>query len=179
MKKIVLAISLVSLLTVSTVFGKAVQEIRGVIVDYTVNIDGGIWNRSLKNPLISYNDTTYVSIRDAMERFDRKVDWDGENEVINIMANDLNEIIVNNETAMLITQSILKENYSERINETTKYALVSMDADHIESEKIFVLYAVFDGEGYDEDKPKEIVENADIKITLSARNARTEIELLK
>ena len=78
-------------------------------------------NEELINPLISYNDTTYISIRDMANFLHRRVYWDDEKNSISLYADHDEEHynIKNPETALAIGKAILYEYFGEKINENS------------------------------------------------------------
>lgn len=55
------------------------------IVDYTINYMGTEINSELNYPLISYDNTTYMAIRDVAHLWNREVLWDVETQTIDII----------------------------------------------------------------------------------------------
>ena len=82
-------------------------------------------NEELKNPLLSYNGTTYISIRDMANFLHRKVYWSDENKSISLYADHDEEHynIKNPETALTIGKAILYEYFGDKINENSVISL--------------------------------------------------------
>ena len=78
-------------------------------------------NKELINPLLSYNDTTYISIRDMANLFHRRVYWRDKDKSISLYADHEEEHynIKNPETALAIGKAILYEYFGENINENS------------------------------------------------------------
>ena len=77
----------------------------------------------LKNPVISYQDHTYVSLRDYASFYNKDIEWDEELKEINIHDKRDEIIIHNKETGEIICKAIVNDNYAERLTDTTQYRI--------------------------------------------------------
>lgn len=122
MKKIIIISIFICFSVGLTVFANMSDIITAEIVDNKISLSGRVINDNLKNPLISYNDRTYMSVRDIAMMIARDVSWDEERESIHFIKPDhKNHLIKSEETALVIGKAISEEHYSDRINTDTKY----------------------------------------------------------
>ena len=124
MKKRKICISVMIMMVIGvTVLAAAENKIEANIVNYMIAAEGGLMNDFLGDPIISYKDRTYVSLRDYANYYDKDIEWDEELEMIT-MQDKRGEIIINDEkTAETICKAIIQEHYADRITDKTIYLM--------------------------------------------------------
>lgn len=127
MKKFIIALSLILVMVIGMVtFALTTETIEANIVDYTIfgqidSIKGRI-SDYLQNPLISYNDNTYISVRDVAKLISKNVEWSEESKEITLKQAEKDEqLIKSSETALGIGKAITEEYYSDYINDNSFY----------------------------------------------------------
>ena len=89
MKKFIIVLSFIVVMVISMVtFALTTETIEANIVDYTIfgqidSIKGRI-SDYLQNPIISYNDNTYISVRDLAKLISKNVEWSEESKEITL-----------------------------------------------------------------------------------------------
>ena len=101
----------------------ATDTIKVHTVDYKL-FYGRERNNDLKHRLLSFNDTTYMSVRDAAAMFGREVMWNPDNKEINIVERYKKEdIIANKETALTMGKALLKEYFADEVKDESVYGV--------------------------------------------------------
>ena len=120
MKKRKICISVMIMMVIGvTVLAAAENKIEANIVNYMIAAEGGLMNDFLGDPIISYKDRTYVSLRDYANYYDKDIEWDEELEMIT-MQDKRGEIIINDEeTGEAICNAVLHEHFADRITDKT------------------------------------------------------------
>ena len=102
-----------------TVLAASENKIEANIVNYMIVADDAPMNDYLGDPIISYKDRTYVSLRDYANYYDKDIEWDEELEMIT-MQDKRGEIIINDEeTGEAICNAVLHEHFADRITDKT------------------------------------------------------------
>ena len=105
------------------------EFINAKIVDYKINLNGPNAEEKLQNPLLSYNDCTYISARDVGRLIYRDVSWSETYQEITFKKLPQEHCLIQKEeTALAIGKAIAQEYYSERMNENTKYMVHFMES---------------------------------------------------
>lgn len=106
MKKFITALSLIVIMVISMAsFALTTETIEANIVDYTIfgqigSIKGRI-SDYLQNPIISYNDNTYISVRDVAKLISKNVEWSEEGKEITLKQAEKDaQLIKSSETAL-------------------------------------------------------------------------------
>ena len=127
MKKFIIVLSFIVVMVISMVtFALTTETIEANIVDYTIfgqidSIKGRI-SDYLQNPIISYNNNTYISVRDLAKLISKNVEWSEESKEITLkQAGKDEQLIKSSETALEIGKAITEEYYSDYINENSFY----------------------------------------------------------
>lgn len=154
------------------------------LVNYDININDNLINYKLKHPLISYNERTYISIRDFAKLTNMDVYWNEEYHKIELVGMKKEEIISQPETALEIGKAVIEERFYNLITETTQYANSGkIDMDHrgarsyyeiyvtFECDRNFNLQNIIDNENTIFDTPKII----DAKVTVYCDNGEVSI----
>ena len=130
MRKGIIALSIILCFVVGLiVFAADSDFISAKLVDYKIHLGGLVINDNLQNPLISYNDYTYISVRDVAMMIAREIWWNEEREDIRFVKPEReNHIIKKEDTALAIGKAIVEEHYIDRINENTKYLTVYLES---------------------------------------------------
>jgi len=165
MKKIISFITIIFALMGIVVFGEGHTQLLSQIVDYNFFVDNKDTAKILESPLISINDTTYLSVRDAGKIFNKEVTWNGEKQLISMrsLENEMDKIITKTDTAWTIGKAVAKEQFSELITENTKYALLKAETTH--DNYTYYFYICFNAPNA-EDNTEEVWDNADRTINI-------------
>lgn len=167
MKKII-AISFITIgILMSSVW--ASNEISTCFSNNKIYLNEILISDKIENPLIMYNDLTYMSIRDIGKIFDKKIQWNEKESIVIMNDNiDIKKPFINKiETAMIIGKAIIKEHFDERINESTKYSVMLLVADQIDAQPLYEVSVWFDApDGINDDVL--ISNNADCKIYINS-----------
>lgn len=125
MKKLIITASVTAALTIGALSAAAISEIVKVrTVDYPL-IYGRERNSELMHPLLSFNDTTYMSVRDFAKMFGREVIWEEEDKSILIVErNEREDIIKDTDTALAMGKAILNEYFGESIGPDAIYSAI-------------------------------------------------------
>ena len=109
--------------TIGLVISAAGNEFINVrLVDYKIECNGLHVNEDLQAPLLSYNDRTYMSVRDVAAMISRDIQWNENYQEITFLKQKQEHCLIQKEeTALAIGKAIAEEHYSEYINENTKY----------------------------------------------------------
>ena len=112
-RKLIVSFLLFSILGLPVV--AAVEEkVEAVITNYDIMLYGANINYIFGNPILSYNDHTYVSLRDFIKLTDYEILWDEGKETITLQDKKGNlPIISKKETALAIAKEVLKEHYPD------------------------------------------------------------------
>ena len=127
-----------------TVFAIETDYIQASIVDYKIFISGaGYINDSLQDSLISYNDRTYISIRDIGNFFNKNVNWDEKDKTISLYPiKNAPAVIKKPETALTIGKAITEEYCADRIDVNTMYH-VGYTKTGLQREDFYCVYVMF------------------------------------
>lgn len=130
MKKSMIAIGMVLCFTIGLMVSAVGNEFINVkLVDYEIRCGGLPINDDLQAPLLSYEDRTYMSVRDVAAMIARDVQWNENDEKITfIQHKQEHRLIQKEETALAIGKAVAKEYYSEYINENTKYMVKLLES---------------------------------------------------
>ncbi len=113
MKKTLICIGLV-LAGLST--GIFADEIYTTVVNRKIMFEGQ--QITTKYPVLSYDDTTYIAIRDVAKIMSKDVNWD-ENENSIVFLSPMERAINNYDTGETIGKAIIKEFYNDKITENS------------------------------------------------------------
>lgn len=150
------------------------------IVNYRILLDGNFVDKTLDDPLFSYNDKTYLSIRDAGKLFHKDVKWTESAELITLSEKKPEKLFVaTGQTALTIGKTLAEEHFPDRICSNTRYAVSKMSNEIAGGDTEYSVYVVFDGQGHSEDEIEYIHENVDIKISMFQKAWKVSLEELK
>jgi predicted esterase YcpF (UPF0227 family) len=128
-KVLLIGIILAEILITAPIIIAASNTIQAYLINHRIVYHRTL-NDSLQYPLISYNDNTYMAIRDVAELWNKNISWDEENQSINLSSRrDEYNIIKQKETALAIGKAILEEYYGEKITEKAMYDVTYAMAD--------------------------------------------------
>ena len=149
MRRAIVLIVLSLCVVLLTVFSTASSSISATIANHTVQINGKEVNKGLENPLLSYENRTYISIRDIAKAFNKDVLWYNEEKVIMLKdrAYSGNSVLWDYDTAKMIGKAIICQYFPDEINDNTLYAVSMLTADHIGAKKLFIVEALFNLDG--------------------------------
>ena len=175
-QKMIVLISLAFCFVVGiTAFATGTGLINIDFVDYKIRFNGREMNDFFQNPLISYNDRTYVSIRDVAMMISRDVNWNELYEEIEFVRMDPAEHLIKSEdTALAIGKAIALEHYPDRINENTKYLTVFLEAGPTGID-YYEVNIMFDPPMDKEIEFLEMINESDVKIGIGAAIGGTSI----
>ena len=107
-------------------------------------------------PFLSYDNITYMAVRDVGKLFSKNIRWDEDTNLIHI--DPIKEQnIKNKETGEMIGKAIIKELYGDRLTENTVYHTVDLGTPRMFDDAVAV-YVIFDCDniqeisGYDEEE---------------------------
>jgi len=121
--------------------------IQAYLVDYDISY-GKSLNSSLSYPIISYNDNTYMAVRDVAFLWNKDITWNQEYKSINFVSREKKEnIIKKEETALKIGKAILEEYFTDKIKENSAYHVTYAEPDGIDAEDVWRVSVIFDASG--------------------------------
>ena len=139
--------------------------INASVVDYTLNYNGVEINSTFDYPLISYENSTYMAVRDVAELWNSFIYWDEENQTIDLesQCGDVDGYTV----ALAMGKAIVNKYYHEKITENTEYymALLPFDSHH---SQYWMLCVLFDNI-YEKDDKEAIIDNADVFLRIETK----------
>lgn len=135
------------------------------VVDYTIRYMGTKINSELNYPLISYDNNTYIAVRDVAHLWNRGVLWDDDTQTIDIIDeySDVDGYI----TALNMGKAIINKYYHDRINENTEYFL-GFGHNGPQHPQQWILCVVFDCDPERSDDVA-IVEDADAYVMMDSK----------
>lgn len=88
-------------------------------------------NKSCKNPLLTYNDTTYIAVRDVASFFDLDMTWIEPVDGVSLSLKTYEEPLVQNtKTALALGKALIEDHFADRITDTTLYEVSESWVDH-------------------------------------------------
>lgn len=160
-KILLVGIILASIFISAPLILAASSTIQSYLVDYQLRYRGAL-NDSLKYPLISYNDNTYMAIRDVAELWNKNISWDEENQSINLSSRrDEYNIIKQKETALAIGKAILEEYYGEKITENAMY-----DATYAMADRNFWYISIVFDPSEEANEDQYVLLNPDVRVEI-------------
>ena len=131
MKKRKICISVMIMMVIGvTVLAASENKIEANIVNYMIAAEGGLMNDFLGDPIISYKDRTYVSLRDYANYYDKDIEWDEKSQEITMQDKRGKTIINDEETGETICKAIIQEHYADRITDKTVYSMRVLSYGH-------------------------------------------------
>lgn len=177
MRKLLFCVSII-LLCISTVI--TADEIHTEIIQRNIIYDARLVDTQY--PLLSYNDTTYIAVRDVGKLISRKV---RQEENYNRICFDSFKIqaIKNDETGEAIAKAIVKEFYGDKITENTIYR-VGYVSKSLYFDDAFTLAVIFNPEknlelskdDNDPDYAVYVLNNSDIIVNVSSFDGKITVE---
>lgn len=147
--------------------------IRACLVNFNISMYKSI-NDRLLYPIISYNDNTYIAIRDMAALLKKNVEWDDESKQITFTSLDNTESIIKNEqTALQMGKAVIEEYFSDRLNESSAYRVTYSEICDPYHNDLWEISVVFNmKKDYDEDY---ILANADAMVWIDAETGNLSI----
>lgn len=143
--------------------------VQAYLVNYKINYYSTL-NERLVYPLISYNDNTYMAVRDVASLWNKSIDWNEGNQTINFKSNDAKKNIIKEpETALEIGKAIFKEYYEDKVNKDSAYYVAYSEPDACEADDLWNVYVIFN--------PTEEVNSDELYVMLHC-DARVDINPL-
>ncbi len=141
--RFIIVIFIMALLISTTVLSNF-NQISAFIIKPHIVYQGDLEKR-LKYPLISYNDNTYMAMRDVAPLLKKDIIWNAEDgSIIFKSYKNENNIIKNKETALNIGKAILNEYFQEKIGENSVYAVSYVGVNGIEDDNLWQISVVFE-----------------------------------
>lgn len=125
-------------------------------------------NNQLDYPLLSYNDNTYMSVRDVAKLKNKDIIWQEDDRKIVFVKKYENDYIIKDEkTAMAIGKGLVEGYFGAQISENTLYDVRESAYDDNYSDNTWLVSAKFNSEKkeYEND---EILLNPDARVEISA-----------
>jgi hypothetical protein len=175
MKKTLLIILLILGISIPSAIAVS-NTIQGYIVDYNITYYGDL-NKKLSYPLISYNDNTYMAVRDVANLWNKDINWSEDDKSILLYSkshnNDYKKNVIKEEkTALAIGKAIIEEYYPDDVNENTIYYASYTYATGFEYDDCWNVYAQFNPD-FSQFNPDEaddvinIIQNHDVHVSIS------------
>ena len=169
MKKNILIICLIICTTVSTALASS-ETIKAYLVDYDVSLYGNL-NDRVSYPLISYNDNTYIALRDFAKEINREIFWNEESKTVYFrsksnLADSNANIIKEEKTALAIGKAIIEEYFGDKINENSIYNVRYIITTALEYDDVWGVYVKFNPEG--ENALEEDINDYDVSVQINA-----------
>lgn len=177
-KKFAMLLVIILLLSISiNMFAAEENNIVAKIVNPNIFITGTPANNLVDNPIISYNDRTYISIRDLAKFFGCNVLWNERTGSIHVLYESKEDIIKSTTTASQIAIAMLKQNYPLQVTESTKYYTYRADSDMIGGRNtVYITEVVFNGAYSSSDRTQFSNLQFDVVISICAETGSIEIE---
>ena len=123
-RKICISVMIMMVIVIGmTVLAASENKIEANIVNYMIVADYAPMNDYLGDPIISYKDRTYVSLRDYANYYDKDIEWDEKSQEITMQDKRGKTIINDKKTAETICKAIIQEHYADRITDKTVYSM--------------------------------------------------------
>ena len=157
-------ISISALIVIFATAGISSSKLQDVyVVDHRVYLDGFSLDSLIENGLLSYQNKTYVSLRDVAKIFHKSICWDEENKNICLGTQNPEKIMFRDEeTALKLGVAFVEDHFSEQVGAKTEYAV---STGHDSRGRYFYVFAVFDHEEVPMDAGIE--EAADVMISFN------------
>jgi hypothetical protein len=168
MKKTLLIILLILGISIPSAIAVS-NTIQGYIVDYNITYYGDL-NKKLSYPLISYNDNTYMAVRDVANLWNKDINWSEDDKSILLYSkshnNDYKKNVIKEEkTALAIGKAIIEEYYPDDVNENTTYYTTYAYATGFEYDDCWSVFAQFNPD--EADDANTIMEKYDVRVSIS------------
>ena len=164
-KKLLVLIMLIALCVPSITY--AASKIQACIVDYNIEYRANLTDK-MKYPIISYNDNTYISIRDVAALWSKDVEWQEKNHTILLKKKSEEDYIIKEEaTALAIGKALINEYFNDRVLQTTVYDIIYSEVSAIDVDDVWLVSAKFNAEGIQYDEPEDIRLNPDVTVEIN------------
>ena len=174
MKKSIVISLIICIIIGVTVYAKTENAIEAYLVDHKILINNIEFNNKLENPLISYRDRTYISLRDMAKYLNQNVYWYEEDNTISMWKQNEDHLLINSyDTALTIGKAVVEERYADNVNDCTKYEISQYTCSYLGSEIWFEIYVKFNAEVESSEVNRE---NADIVVNVFCSDGRISIE---
>lgn len=156
------------------------KMVTATVVEPTIFSSGLPVNQYLERPLLSYDDYTYISLRDHANLTYKDIEWDEEYETITLLSQSQEDCIVTStETAQKIGEAILEENFPDILNEDTRYVVYEFRLNHKGARNGFSMYVFTDPSLDLEEISLNYDQYADIKMTIYSDTGECFLKKLK
>ena len=138
------------------------------IANFQVIYNNKAVNDFLQYPLLSYNDHSYISIRDVGTMLHKKIDWvENENKILITASKTEHETIKKPETALSIGKAIIEEYYGNYVNENSIYHVAMVETTSIWVENYYEVIVLFDPPQDIELTELYLINHPDIEVDIS------------
>ena len=163
MKKKIFIVILIILSTGIMSLAAAPALIQAYLVNYYIDPFG----EKLSYPLISYNDNTYMAVRDVASLLNKNVEWfDDDKEILFMSRKKEDNIIKEPETALAIGKAIISEYYKDKVNENSSYRIDYGEYDDVYHDNSWMVSVVFNPE--EEIDDEYVLLNADVRVEINS-----------
>lgn len=173
MKKIAIFILILCLLIGINVFANNIQV---DIIQRNIMYNGE--RVATKYPILSYDDITYISLRDTAKMVSKNIRWEEEYNKIEFDS-PKTDAIKNQGTGEAIGKAILKEFYDDRITDDT-ICRAGAASQSLCFDDVFTLAVIFEPEGNvketDDEYDLYVLNNCDICINVSTRDGSVYVD---
>lgn len=144
----------------------SVTAFSNIIQAYIVDYDISYGNR-LTYPLISYNDNTYMAVRDVASLWNKDVSWQNEEKRIEFLSRTPQyNIIKEPETALSIGKAIFSEYYKDKMNENSVFHVCYSEVQDILNDDLWWVSVIFNPKEEISDETYVML-NADARIEIN------------
>ena len=145
MRKIIVLLTLSFCIIGLTAFSTASTSlVNATIVNYSINMNGYEITKDFDNSILSYEERTFISVRDVARAFNKNVSWDSESKVITLTDTNKDEPVVwDNNTALMIGKAIIGQFFPDKVNDKTIYEVGTVQVDLNSTKPIFGVFAIF------------------------------------
>ncbi len=171
MRKSNIVYIIASILIGGIVGATAATSIDATLTERKIINRGTCINNILEHPLISYNDHTYMSVRDIGKVFFRNVEWYESHNEIQLQACKGQGLLKKTETALKIGRAISEDMYHDKITDDTFFSVNFASLDTLQIEDFYIVNVIFEPKRlFDPDNPDDILyisNNCDLRIEIS------------
>lgn len=176
MKKIIVFLLMIFLLILTNTFA---ANINVDIVQRNILYNGKRVNTEY--PILSYDDTTYISLRDVAKMVSKNIRWDGKYNEVSFDSLKIDSI-KNKETGEMIGKAILKEFYLDKITDRT-ICRAGSASQSLYFDDVFTLSVIFEPETSINISKDEydlyVLNNCDICINVSSYDGSVYVDELQ
>ena len=141
------------------------------MTEHNIYYDDVLSNGYFENPMFTYNDLTYISIRDFAAMIKKRVHWIEEDNEIRFAASKSDyEVIKKPETALAIGKAIIEEYYPDRIQKNSIFHASYAQITTSSKENCYETRVLFDPPSDIELDQLYILNHPDVIVEISLKN---------